>query len=92
MPILINENISPSEKVDLIELVRKYIDVFGWTDEDMPELDPQVTVHQLNINPIAKQSNIIMGGSDQKSWGLLKLKLKGSYNQNSLEKNIIQTG
>jgi len=30
--------------------VREYIDVFAWNYDDMPELDPQVAMHHLNIN------------------------------------------
>jgi len=32
----------------------EYIDVFVWNYKDMPELDPQVAIHRLNINPDAK--------------------------------------
>jgi len=28
---------------------KKYIDVFAWSYEDMPGLDPQVAMHRLNI-------------------------------------------
>ena len=34
--------------------MREYIDVFAWNYEDMPELDPQVAMHRLNINPEVK--------------------------------------
>jgi len=53
-PIFISESLSPSEKEDLISLVREYIDVFAWNYEDMPGLDPQVAMHRLNINSDAK--------------------------------------
>jgi len=53
-PIFISESLSPSEKEDLISLVRKYIDFFTWNYEDMPGLDPQVAMYCLNINPDAK--------------------------------------
>ena len=26
-------------------------DVFAWSHEDMPEIDPSVIVHRLNVNP-----------------------------------------
>jgi len=54
MPIFISESLSPSEKEDLISLVREYIDVFAWNYEDMPGLDPRVAMHPLNINLDAK--------------------------------------
>ena len=54
MPIFISESLSPSEKEDLVSLVREYIDVFTWNYEDMPGLDPQVAMHCLSINPDVK--------------------------------------
>ena len=52
-PIFISET-SPSEKEDLISLVREYIDIFAWNYEDMPGLDPHVAMYRLNINLDAK--------------------------------------
>jgi len=42
------------EKQDLISLIKEYIDVFAWSYEDMSGLDPQVTMHHLNIKPDSK--------------------------------------
>jgi len=53
-PIFTSKSLSPPEKEDLISLVREYIDVFAWNYEDMSELDPEVAMHRLNINPNAK--------------------------------------
>jgi len=53
-PIFISESLSPSEKEDLISLVRDYIDVFAWNYEDMSGFDSQVAMHRLNINSDAK--------------------------------------
>jgi len=53
-PIFISESLSPSEKEDLINLIREYIDVFAWNYEDMPGLDPQIVMHRLNLNPDTK--------------------------------------
>jgi len=52
--IFISESLSLMEKEELIILVKEYIDVFAWNYEDMPELDPQVALHRLNIKPDAK--------------------------------------
>jgi len=38
-PISISEGLSLTERVELIALVREYIDVFAWNYEDMPGLD-----------------------------------------------------
>jgi len=53
-PNFISESLSPSEKEDLISLVREYINVFAWNYEDMPGLDPRVAMHRLNINSNVK--------------------------------------
>ena len=39
-PVFISESLLPSEKEDLIRLVREYIDAFAWNYEDIPGLDP----------------------------------------------------
>ena len=53
-PIFISESLSLTEKEELVVLVREYIDIFAWNYEDIPELDPQVAMHHLNIKPDAK--------------------------------------
>jgi len=53
-PIFISESLSLTEKEELIILLKEYIDVFAWSYEDMPGLDPQVVMHRLNIKPDAK--------------------------------------
>ena len=52
--ISISESLSLKKKQDLISLIQDYIDVFNWSYEDMPGLDPQVVVHHLNIKQDAK--------------------------------------
>ena len=53
-PIFISESLSLTEKEELIILIKEYIDVFAWSYEDMPGLDPQVAMHRLNIKPDVK--------------------------------------
>jgi len=52
--ISISESLSPTEKQDLISVIKEYIDVFTWSYEDMPSLDSQVVMHYLNIKRDAK--------------------------------------
>ena len=52
--ISVSESLSPIEKQDLISLMREYIDIFAWSYEDMPGLDPDVAMHHLRIKPDAK--------------------------------------
>ena len=41
-------------KKDLIHFLRENIDVFAWSHEDMPSIDPIVITHCLNIYPSSK--------------------------------------
>ena len=36
----IDTSLSPDERSRLIDLLRSYLDVFAWSYEDMPGLDP----------------------------------------------------
>ena len=36
-------------KQDLVEFLKKSIDVFAWSHEDMPGIDPSVITHHLNV-------------------------------------------
>ncbi|MFG1569959.1 hypothetical protein ACDT16_13830, partial [Staphylococcus aureus] len=47
-------SLTDDDRGSLIQLVQDYIDIFAWSYEDMPGLDPQVAVHKLNIKPDAK--------------------------------------
>ena len=41
-------------KKDLIRFLRENIDVFAWSHEDMPGIDPSVITHRLNVYPSSK--------------------------------------
>ena len=41
-------------KQDLIHFLKKSIDVFVWSHEDMPGIDPSVITHRLNVYPSSK--------------------------------------
>ena len=41
-------------KKDFICFLRENIDVFAWSHEDMPGIDPSVITHRLNIYPSSK--------------------------------------
>ena len=36
---------------DLAGFLRMNQDVFAWSHEDMPGIDPSIIVHRLNVNP-----------------------------------------
>ena len=37
-------------KQDLIQFLKKSTDVFAWSHEDMPRIDPRVITHRLNVS------------------------------------------
>ena len=41
-------------KQDLVQFLKKSIDVFAWSHEDMPSIDPSVITHHLNVHPSSK--------------------------------------
>ena len=41
-------------KKDLVQFLRKSIDIFTWNHEDMPRIDPSVITHRLNVHPSSK--------------------------------------
>ena len=45
---------SAQEKEQLVELLKRYVDVFAWTYDEMPGLDPELVVHSLNVDPRVK--------------------------------------
>ena len=41
---------SPTVRQDLAIFLRRNQDIFAWSHEDMPGIDPSVIVHKLNVN------------------------------------------
>ena len=41
----------PQEKQELIEFLRKNVDVFSWNAYEAPGVDPDFIYHHLNVNP-----------------------------------------
>ena len=39
------------EREQLVALLQKYRDVFAWTYDEMPGLDPGLVVHSLSVDP-----------------------------------------
>ena len=42
---------NPTVRQDLANFLRMNQDIFAWSHEDMPGIDPSVIVHRLNVNP-----------------------------------------
>ena len=47
----IRAQLPPSEKEELIEFLRKNVDVFAWSAYKAPGVDPGFICHHLNVNP-----------------------------------------
>jgi len=50
-PVFIRSQLAAQEKEQLVTLLQKYMDVFAWTYDKMPGLDPGLVVHSLNVDP-----------------------------------------
>jgi len=46
----ISSQLATQEKEQLLALLNKYVDVFAWTYNEMPSLDPGLVVHYLNVD------------------------------------------
>ena len=50
----IGTTLSADERDSLLRLLRSYLDVFAWSYEDMPGLDPSIVQHHLLLVPHAR--------------------------------------
>ena len=47
----VGAQLPPEEKQELIEFLRKNVDVFAWNAYEAPGIDPDFICHHLNVNP-----------------------------------------
>ena len=47
-------DLEEKNKKDLVQFLKKKIDVFAWSHEDMLGIDPSVITHRLNVCPSFK--------------------------------------
>ena len=50
----IGTSMEEKTKQDLVQFLQKSTDVFAWSHEDMPGIDPSVITHRLNVSPSYK--------------------------------------
>ena len=50
----VGTNMEKKTKQDLVQFLKKSIDVFAWSHEDMPGIDPSVITRRLNVYPSSK--------------------------------------
>ena len=48
-PISISMSLSAMERTCFIDLLKEYQDVFAWKYDEMPEIDPGLVAHSLNV-------------------------------------------
>ena len=41
----------PQEKKELVEFLKRNVDVFAWNAYEVPRVDPSFIYHHLNVNP-----------------------------------------
>ena len=56
------------EKTDLIEFLKANIEVFAWTTDEMPGIDPSFIKHELNVMSEACLVNIGEEGPQLSMW------------------------
>ena len=47
----IGADLPPKLKESLVQFLKENKDVFAWSHEDMPGIDPSIISHKLNVNP-----------------------------------------
>ena len=50
----IGTTLSPGMRAKLIQFLKKNLDFFAWSHEDMPDIPPEIIQHKLNVNPDRK--------------------------------------
>ena len=48
----VRSQLSQSEKEELIEFLKRNIDVFAWSAYEAPGVNPNFICHHLNVNPV----------------------------------------
>ena len=47
----VGTQLPPQEKEELVEFLRRNLDVFTWSPYKAPRVDPSFICHQLNVDP-----------------------------------------
>ena len=46
----VGAELEENTKKDLVQFLKKNVDVFAWSHKDMPGIDPRVITHRLNVS------------------------------------------
>lgn len=52
--VRIGSSLSEKEKEEFLSLLKEFIDVFAWSYQDMPGIDPEIVQHRIPTYPDAK--------------------------------------
>ena len=52
--VLIGSTLTLEEKSELTSLLKEYKDVFAWSYQDMPGIDPEIVQHHIALHPDSK--------------------------------------
>jgi hypothetical protein len=52
--VKIGSTLSSQEQEELIKLLKEFLEVFAWSYEDMPEIDPDIVQNRIPILPEVK--------------------------------------
>ena len=50
----VGAELEENTKKDFVQFLKKNVDVFAWSHEDMSGIDPRVITHRLNVSPSFK--------------------------------------
>ena len=50
----VEADLEENAKKDPVQFLKENVDVFAWSHEDMPGMDPGVITHRLNVSPSFK--------------------------------------
>ena len=79
---------SPVVRQDLVNFLRMNQDIFAWSHEDMPGIDPSVIVHRLHVNPdsppVRQKKRVFAQERDKSSCGRSKKTAGGGVYPRSL--------
>ena len=53
-PVQIGSTLSLEERERLVALLKDFKDVFAWSYEDMPGIDPEIVQHRIPLDPEAR--------------------------------------
>ena len=83
---------SQTVRQDLANFLKRNQDIFAWSQEDMPGIDPSVIVHRLHVNPDSPQSGRRSGCSRRSGTKQLRKKLENCWRRGLSEKSTTPTG